>query len=399
MTALLAKAKAMPSSSSSSSMPLTTRSANVVARPRASLPFPRRPHLSHLPRRRRSPLVASAYGDDEDEEDATPSDGEVVSTASRTATTTATASLPSGGAPSAVAALPASSKLFEDIKRVCVVGATGRTGRKVVSRLVAEGIEVSCLVRDVSRARELIPEAASSSPSSSSSSLVTLVKGDVTQPASLPAALEGCDAVIWAAGVPSLQAMFRDPLAPLRVEAEGVANAVAVFERLSLLRSKDDDKKTNKRPRFVLISSIGADDPIAQLVFPGGVLFWKKRGEMAVQRSSVVDAVIIRPGGLRDKDDDGSGNGEEGGGVVASGPDSIGLPRLTLPRRSNKERKKDEPSSPRQRPGSISRRAVADLAVDALVVPEAAGKVVEVVSRKGAPRRGAAELFAGAKQN
>ena len=73
------------------------------------------------------------------------------------------------------------------------------------------------------------------------------------------------------------------------------------------------------------------------------------------------------------------------------GPDGIGFPSLFSSPSSSRP--------PRQRPGSISRRAVADLAVDALVVPAAVGKVVEVVTRKDAPRRGAAELFANAEQN
>ena len=116
----------------------------------------------------------------------------------------------------------------------------------------------------------------------------------------------------------------------------------------------------------------------------------KKRGELALQRSAVLDWTIIRPGGL--KDGRGSPPSNEEGGVVAVGPDGIGFPSLFS---SNSGAAKP----PRQRPGSISRKAVADLAVDALVVPSAVGKVVEVVSRKDAPRRGAAELFANAEQN
>lgn len=118
----------------------------------------------------------------------------------------------------------------------------------------------------------------------------------------------------------------------------------------------------------------------------------KKRGELALQRSSVLDWTIIRPGGLKDGD---SSSSE--GGIVAVGPDGIGFPSLFSSRNGGGSSSSSRP--PRQRPGSISRKAVADLAVDALVVPAAVGKVVEVVSRRDAPRRGAAELFANAEQN
>ena len=338
-------------------------------------------------------VAALASEEVEEEEDATPSDGEVLSTASPL--------LPSGSSPAIAGALPAASSLFDGLK-VLVVGATGRTGRQVVARLAAEGVPVRCLVRDVARARAVLPD--------SSSSNVTLVRGDLTQPSSLPLALADCNAVIWAAGVPSLVAMFKDPLAPLRVEAEGVANLVAVFERA--VREKEEKKKgfaaaaaaaaaaavsspSPPSPRFVLISSIGADSVVAQLAFPGGVLFWKKRGELALQRSAVLDWTIIRPGGLKEGGGDSSSSSSEGG-VVAVGPDGIGFPSLFSSSRGNSG---GSSRPPRQRPGSISRKAVADLAVDALVVPAAVGKVVEVVSRKDAPRRGAAELFANAEQN
>jgi len=77
------------------------------------------------------------------------------------------------------------------------------------------------------------------------------------------------------------------------------------------------------------------------------------------------------------------------------GAGGIGFPSLFSSSSSGSSSSKPPP----QRPGSISRKAVADLAVDALVVPAAAGKVVEVVSRKQAARRSAAELFANATQN
>ena len=390
-TSVANQARVSPRTTTLAASPSPTKRAavaqrqNLLLRNRASSSSPSSFSVAAL-----AVAVAAAAGDEvEEEEDATPSDGEVLSTSSPLL-------LPPGGGsgPAVAGALPAASSLFQGLK-VLVVGATGRTGRLVVSRLAAEGVPVRCLVRDVAKARAVLPDASEG---------VTLVRGDLTQPSSLPLALADCNAVVWAAGVPSLVAMFKDPLAPLRVEAEGVANLVAVFERAVMKerQEKENKEKGSASPRFVLISSIGADSVVAQLAFPGGVLFWKKRGELALQRSSVLDWTIIRPGGLKEE---GSGSGRGGGasgssssaeGVVAVGPDGIGFPSL-FSRGSGSGSSSSRP--PRQRPGSISRKAVADLAVDALVVPAAVGKVVEVVSRKDAPRRGAAELFANAEQN
>lgn len=47
--------------------------------------------------------------------------------------------------------------------------------------------------------------------------------------------------------------------------------------------------------KFVLVSSIGCDDPLFPLNLFWGVLLWKKQGELAVQRSGL-DYTIVRPG-------------------------------------------------------------------------------------------------------
>jgi uncharacterized protein YbjT (DUF2867 family) len=47
--------------------------------------------------------------------------------------------------------------------------------------------------------------------------------------------------------------------------------------------------------KFVLVTSIGVDDPLFPLNVLWGVLFWKKQGELAVQRSGM-EYTIIRPG-------------------------------------------------------------------------------------------------------
>jgi len=73
---------------------------------------------------------------------------------------------------------------------VLVTGATGLIGNAIARRLVARGDTVRALVRDPEKAARLLP------------SEVRLVRGDVTAPDSLPAAVKGVDHVFHAAGMP-----------------------------------------------------------------------------------------------------------------------------------------------------------------------------------------------------
>lgn len=296
--------------------------------PTARVASPRAPTAAPCTRRdtrrtRPTPTPARARVDD-----AVPSDGEVLSPRK---------------------ALPSSSVAYAGV-RALVVGGTGRTGKLIVQRLLDEGVPTAVLARDVDAARRVLPAG------------VDVVRGDVGRPSSLDAALAGRTALIWAAGVRSPAALINPLAAPL-LEWEAVANAAAAARAAGVRR-------------FVLISSVGADDPLFQLAFPGGVLFFKKRGETALARSGV-PYTIIRPGGLTDAPL------VADSAVVAYSPGEVGIPL---------------PGRPKESPGSIPRAAVADLAVEALISPAASGKVIEVVARKGAPRLSALDLF-GVPQN
>jgi dihydroflavonol-4-reductase len=74
--------------------------------------------------------------------------------------------------------------------KVLVTGATGLIGNAIARRLVARGDSVRALVRDPERAARLLPPE------------VERVRGDVTAPDSLPAALRDIDHVFHAAGLP-----------------------------------------------------------------------------------------------------------------------------------------------------------------------------------------------------
>jgi len=74
--------------------------------------------------------------------------------------------------------------------RVLVVGASGRLGRAIVEKLSKRGVELRCLVRNLADARAISQLHGSE-----------LALGDVGDPSSLDAAMQGCDAVISVHGV------------------------------------------------------------------------------------------------------------------------------------------------------------------------------------------------------
>ena len=71
-----------------------------------------------------------------------------------------------------------------------VTGATGLVGHHVAAELLRGGRAVRCLVRDLERARAVVPAGAE------------LVAGDVTDASSVRAAMAGCQVVYHAAGLP-----------------------------------------------------------------------------------------------------------------------------------------------------------------------------------------------------
>ena len=77
------------------------------------------------------------------------------------------------------------------MKKILVTGATGKVGSRFVPRLLARGYEVSVLVRDAAKASALVALGA------------RVVTGDLYSPETLPAAVDGMDAVVH------LAALFR----------------------------------------------------------------------------------------------------------------------------------------------------------------------------------------------
>ncbi|GIL82891.1 hypothetical protein Vretimale_8390 [Volvox reticuliferus] len=245
----------------------------------------------------------------------------------------------------AVRAASSPPNVLEDCK-VLVAGATGGTGKAVIEALFAKNVPVRALVRDTTKG--------GSSGLAGLGNSTEMVRGDVFQFASLPPALEGCTAVICCTGARDP----RDPLGPFNVDFQGTLNLIAAAKQKGV-------------KKFVLVSSIGADDLVNPLNLFWGILFWKKRAEEELQRSGLT-YTIVRPGGLKTK----LRQGETAGNVVMAAPGTFGVP-------------------PVKKSGSILRSQVADVCVAALTEPAAANKVVEVIAEKDAPVRSLGELFAG----
>lgn len=157
---------------------------------------------------------------------------------------------------------------------VLVFGATGGTGRRVVTQLLGQGRSVRAFVRDETSAREKL------------GSDVEYVTGDVREPATVRPALLGVKLVISAIGS---SGSSRDPSnSPEAVDFGGVKTIA-------------DEAALAGVEHMVLVSSMGAtveDHPLNQMF--DNVLRWKFKGEEAL-RNSGVPYTIIRPGGLTEE--------------------------------------------------------------------------------------------------
>jgi putative NADH-flavin reductase len=156
--------------------------------------------------------------------------------------------------------------------RVLIIGATGGTGRQLVTQALDRGYEVTALVRDPSKLRM-------------QHARLRLIRGDVLDYSSVDAAVRGQDAVVSALG-------HKRYFYPTRILSDGTRN---------LLRSME----THGVSRLVCQTSLGIGDSagrmglyytlfIIPVILP--LYYWDKtRQERLIARSSA-DWVIVRPG-------------------------------------------------------------------------------------------------------
>lgn len=215
--------------------------------------------------------------------------------------------------------------------KALVAGATGQTGRRIVQELVNRQIAVRALVRDLDKARAILPAAAE------------LVVGDVLQAATLKEAIADSTVILCATGAsPSL-----DITGPYQVDFQGTKNLV-------------DAAQAKAIEHFVLVSSLCVSQFFHPLNLFWLVLYWKKRAETYLQKSGLT-YTIVRPGGLRNED-----NSDP---ILMSAADTLFA-------------------------GSIPRTKVAQVCVEALFQPAALNKIVEIIAQAEAQPLSWQQLFA-----
>jgi len=155
---------------------------------------------------------------------------------------------------------------------VLVVGATGRTGRRIVARLVEQGVPVRALVRSEERARETLPEG------------VELHVGDVRRADTLAEPVAGARAVVIA----TCSSGAERGNDPETVDYLGTTHVMEHATRAGV-------------ERVLFVSTIYASRPEHVQDMEPTSLGWKARGEEVV-RESGVPYVIVRPGWLTDGD-------------------------------------------------------------------------------------------------
>ncbi len=203
---------------------------------------------------------------------------------------------------------------------VVVVGATGRTGRLIVEELVSRGFQVRAVVRSVTGASFLRREG------------VEVVEGDLTSVSSLSRVMEGAHYAISALG-------SKKPFSKREnysVDNMGNQNVARAAQAQGIRH-------------LVVVSSIGVGDsrraiPFFFRLLMGPVLRMKEKSEEFI-RTCGIPYTIIRPGGLKDA-------GLSGGVVFGEGG------KIS---------------------GSVSRRQVAMVCVDALTKPSMKNRTLEVV--------------------
>lgn len=161
--------------------------------------------------------------------------------------------------------------------KILILGATGATGRLIVSAAVAKGYDVVALVRSKAKAADLVG--------------AELIEGDARDPASLKRAIAGCDAVVSSLGT-----------------------AMSPFKEVTLLstatRALVDVMTEQNILRLVCITGLGAGDSRGH----GGFFFDRlflplmlrkvyedKDRQEDVIRASTLDWTIVRPTVLNDK--------------------------------------------------------------------------------------------------
>lgn len=161
-------------------------------------------------------------------------------------------------------------------RRILVIGAAGRTGRRIVEGALARGYRVTAFARDPARLAIEHPD-------------LSVVRGDVLDFGTVDAAVAGHDAVLCALG-------HKRFLGPSDILSEGTGNLLRAMERHGVRR-------------LVCETSLGIGDSAGRMglwytLFVIPVIlpfyFWDKTRQERRIAGSAADWVIVRPGALTD---------------------------------------------------------------------------------------------------
>ena len=216
---------------------------------------------------------------------------------------------------------------------LAVSGASGKTGWRVVQEALGRGHRVTAIVRPDS----LVPKGLEGAE---------VVRLNLADGPALRQALQGCDALVIATGArPSI-----DLAAPLKVDAFGVRQQIRACQAVGV-------------KRLVLVSSLCAGLWLHPLNLFGLILVWKRLGEQWLEQSGL-DWTVIRPGGLKEAED------------------NLAAQQVTYS------------AADQQQEGSIPRRLVARVCLEALDNPASGGRIVEITSSERPPELPASSLAA-----
>lgn len=162
----------------------------------------------------------------------------------------------------------------EKPSKLLIIGATGGTGRQLVSQALERGYAVTALVRNPAKLQIDHPQ-------------LKVVRGDVLDEVSVAAAMHGQDVVVSALG-------HKRFFYPTRILSEGTRNIVRAME-------------ANNVSRFICETSLGIGDSAWRMgvyytfftipvVLP--FYFWDKTRQERIIAESKVEWVIVRPGML-----------------------------------------------------------------------------------------------------
>src|ERR687891_1911954 len=216
--------------------------------------------------------------------------------------------------------------------KVLVAGAHGKTSRRLVRILTEDGHEVRGLVRKEEQMPDVEADGAEAV-------LVDLEEEEVE--GRIEEAVEGCDAIVFAAGAGPGSGVARKETMDYR----GAVKLVEAAERHGVRR-------------YLMLSSMGAGDPGSGSEAMQPYLFAKARADERLQESDL-DYTIIRPGSLTE---------EEGAGRMEAAQ--------TLSRR-----------------GEIPREDVAPNFAEALEMPNTYRKTFEIIGGGNPPSGGVGRVF------